>query len=703
MRFKGLSAKLNTIIAIFMVIIFTSMFAFIAYQVYVTAVHEAESLVTAESKVYAAIIHERHMQNLQSAKDLEMRINNMMSGNNVKSREAVIQMLKDTIMSNDNLFGAGVCFEPNAFDEKDGEYANTRFHDTTGRLIPYLSRNGISFDIIPFVGYDKAEALWYSMPKNINNLVLTEPFEYEVNGQTTLLYTLSLPIRDWSGKFIGVIVLNTDITNFQELASSMQVKGGAASIVTPAGTFIAHGSSPELIMKNLVEVDQKNKNIVDRIAAGEEFVITDSSQGLGKNTIKVYVPIQFSGTNISWSFISEVPYKNILSGFYAMFRILLMLAAAAVILIIVIIAIFLRKVAVKPLSLAAAHVNEIASYNINRDVSNAFLKRKDEIGHLGRAIQSIEDSLRTLIHQISSSAEQVAASSQELTAISEQTSTAAEEVAKTISGIAQSATVQAQSTAAGSEKLVSLGRVIEENQAYLKELIHTSNSVSQLVNDGLAVINDLSHKTVESGKATGEVYASIIKTNASSKRISEASGLITSIAEQTNLLALNAAIEAARAGEHGKGFAVVADEIRKLAEQCTKSTRVIDSMVKTLQEDAAVAVNAMEAVKGILEQQISNVNVAETKYIDIAKAIKGSEKAVKVLSDAGIEMENQKNEVHDTMQELSSVAQENAAGTQQAAASMQEQSAAIEEMANASEGLSQLAQELKSVIGKFRI
>src|SRR5690606_17996697 len=104
----------------------------------------------------------------------------------------------------------------------------------------------------------------------------------------------------------------------------------------------------------------------------------------------------------------------------------------------------------------------------------------------------------------------------------------------------------------------------------------------------------------ESGRAIESIYQSITKTNESSAKIGEASDLIKSIAEQTNLLALNAAIEAARAGEHGKGFAVVADEIRKLAEEAAASTRVIDEMIKNLQSDVDQAVTTMNRVEEIL-------------------------------------------------------------------------------------------------------
>ncbi|MFZ7119560.1 MAG: methyl-accepting chemotaxis protein [Eubacteriaceae bacterium] len=364
---------------------------------------------------------------------------------------------------------------------------------------------------------------------------------------------------------------------------------------------------------------------------------------------------------------------------------------------------FITRSISNPLKVVVKYAKEIANYDISNDVEDQYLNRKDEIGDIAIAVQEVEMNLRELLRDVSKNSGQVAASSQELTAISQQSSTVTEEVAETINEIAEGATNQADSTTKGSDELIDLGNLIEDDKEHIGQMNNATKKVRLLVNDGLTIVENLSKKTKASSEATSVVYESIIKTNESSSKIGDASNLIALISEQTNLLALNAAIEAARAGEHGKGFAVVAEEIRNLAEQSSDSTKNIDEMVNILKTDAEVAVKKMEEYNTIIQQQEESVRLTEEKYKEIAEAMKNAEKAVHILTEASDIMEKRKNDVQDVIQNLSAVAEENAAATEEASAAMEEQAASIEETANASQELSQLAEELQLLIEKFKL
>jgi len=362
----------------------------------------------------------------------------------------------------------------------------------------------------------------------------------------------------------------------------------------------------------------------------------------------------------------------------------------------------IQKIVVKPLNSMIAILKDIAQGNgdLTKRVN---LHSKDELGTMGLYFDTFTDTVRNIIASVKELASEVTSASEELTASSMQSATVAEEIAQTINEIARGASSQAAVTTEGSAHMVSFSKLFKENEEGLEAVAASSQEVNELVGQGLVIINDLADRTKDSSAATQSASERILKTSESSDKISEASSLITAIAGQTNLLALNAAIEAARAGEHGRGFSVVAEEIRKLAEQSASSTMIIDEMVRNLQQNADGAVKTMGQVELILQEQTEKVGLIESKYQEIALAIKHSSESVRHISEEGKQMESKKNEVLDMIQTLAAVAEENAAGAEQASASIQEQTASIEEIAKASSTLSEQFNELQGLIGRFKV
>lgn len=407
--------------------------------------------------------------------------------------------------------------------------------------------------------------------------------------------------------------------------------------------------------------------------------------------------VKLGGTNVG--LIIEVDRSEAL-GVLDNMRNIIILVVMVVIIIGFIFALGFAAIISKPISNI---VKQVENLDFKENIQDKFINRKDEIGDLSKAIQIIFENMRDIINQINMASEQVTSSSEELTATAGQSSVAADEVARTVEDIARSASEQAKITEEGSTKAILLGETIEKDLVYMRDLNEISDKVNHVVNEGIKEIEKLTIISDESRQATDEVQEGIIRTNDSANRIGEASTVITSIAEQTNLLALNAAIEAARAGDAGKGFSVVAEEIRKLAEQSTASTKTIDEVVNELQSNSKAAVEIMERVAVILKEQKQSIKLSREKYITIADTIKEAENAVKKLNVSGQEMERMKVEIMDTLQNLSAIAEENSASTQQASASMEEQTASMEEISSASEGLSSLAQDLQSIIMKFKV
>ncbi len=331
------------------------------------------------------------------------------------------------------------------------------------------------------------------------------------------------------------------------------------------------------------------------------------------------------------------------------------------------------------------------------------LKRKDEIGIMGNAINGMEENIRSFIKKTQNASEQVAASSEELTATVQQVVSNANEVTAALEEIAKGAQNQANDTEKSAGKVEFMGNLLEQEGKFITRLNDAAIEINRQKEEGFAIVDELIIKTNKNNEASQNIYHVIRNTNESSEKIANASSMIQSISTQTNLLALNAAIEAARAGESGRGFAVVADEIRLLAEQSKSFSDEINLVISELKSNTSGAVTTMNELKNLVNEQEESVTETKHKFDTIAVSIQTIESVTKELNTSAGDMGSNKNELIHLMQNLAAIAEENAAGTEEAAASVDEQTASMEDIANASSGLAKIAGELQGVIQMFKI
>ena len=348
-------------------------------------------------------------------------------------------------------------------------------------------------------------------------------------------------------------------------------------------------------------------------------------------------------------------------------------------------------------------VGYMADGDFSRDIDEKLLKSNDEIGDIAEAIGNMQNSMRHIVSQVMDKSSQVAASSEELTATSQQAASASEEVARAIEEIANGANSQAKDTENTAENVNIMGSLMEQDAHYLKELNGAANLIEKEKEEGFKILGVLINKTDESTKSAKEVYEIIMSNNESAEKIDTASTMIQSIADQTNLLALNAAIEAARAGEAGRGFSVVAEEIRKLAEQSNNFTSDIKEVINELKSKSQSAVDTMNIVQNTIMDQTSSVKDTEGKFEAIASAIDSVNTIIEKLNSSSVQLMENKNLIISLTENLSAISEQNAAGTEEASASMEEQSATIQEIANSGESLASIAEELQSLVAKFRV
>jgi methyl-accepting chemotaxis protein len=255
-----------------------------------------------------------------------------------------------------------------------------------------------------------------------------------------------------------------------------------------------------------------------------------------------------------------------------------------------------------------------------------------------------------------------------------------------------------------------ISRTVEEMSIGIQQISNNTVSVS-------ANAKSASEKATEGGQAIQtavEQMHSIHETvNGLSKvveglgdrsnEIGKIIGVITNIADQTNLLALNAAIEAARAGEHGRGFAVVADEVRKLAEQSAQSAEQISHLITNIQGDTDKAMASMEVATKEVTSGIGVVNIAGDSFGEITGEINKLTGQIEEVSAAVQQMAAGSEQMSHTVKSITEIAQSTAVGTQEVAVATQQQSIAMKEITSASNYLTKTAEDLEKLIGQFKV
>jgi methyl-accepting chemotaxis protein len=332
----------------------------------------------------------------------------------------------------------------------------------------------------------------------------------------------------------------------------------------------------------------------------------------------------------------------------------------------------LVRSSLRPLDRIVEANNRIAAGDLTVSID---ISSKDEIGVLAASSRKVIENLRELLTEVSEASNGIATASSQLSSSADQIATGAEEVA------AQTSTI-----ATASEEMAATSNDIARNCSMAAESSQRSSSSAE---DGSNVVQ----KTITGMARIAEQVKQSAKTVESlgirSEQIGTIVGTIEDIADQTNLLALNAAIEAARAGEQGRGFAVVADEVRALAERTTKATREIGEMIKAIQQETKTAVSAMESGVVEVEKGAESSEKSGVALKEILSQIEEVSLQISQIATAAEEQTATTNEITKNVQQVTDVVHDTAKGATDTAA--------------ASSQLAAQAQQLQKLVGKFRL
>ena len=459
------------------------------------------------------------------------------------------------------------------------------------------------------------------------------------------------------------------------------------------------------ISTNIVEngeraINTKVSDAVEEVVLQKKERFLGSADVLGEPHQAAYNPILNRDGEVIGIWATALPIAPYIDMANSAARNNIFISSIISLLIVVCITVFMNRQVVKPINILKANAKELADLNLNASILNP--KGKDEIADLAKSFNEMRNRLKDTIGTVAGSANKIASSSHQVSESSHQTSEAANQVALTMNDIAIGTTTQAEQ----SEHIVMMmQQTIDEVANSLEraeETLLNAIASTEIAKKGEEAINEaIKHL----GAVTQTVSYATDSIQKLGKRSEEIGGIITvisDIAEQTNLLALNAAIEAARAGEQGKGFAVVASEVRKLAEQSKQASGQITGLINDIQAETSVTVRTMESNLLAVNEQVMIINKGGEALEEIVDKVIETEIGVEHMKNSFSNVYENSQNVQHAIQEISSIIEESAAATEEVAATSEEQYATVAEITASADELANISDKLRDEVSKFK-
>ncbi|WP_158299593.1 methyl-accepting chemotaxis protein [Paenibacillus antri] len=597
------------------------------------------------------------------------------------------RLTESALDANADTIGIGIFFQPKAADPSAVYFSN----------YSYITEDGTatSTQVYNDPAYDYHNHPWYTVvgTNGERGAAFAPPFFDETVG--IHMVTASVPVFDDRQRFIGVATGDIDLSTIQERIAQAKVgETGRAFLVDTQGMYIA-GVDSERLMKTNVADDPNaslaavGAKMLQGESGADDFMDEDGLQHLYYTAIP----------STQWKLGVVIPDRELSEPASRLLKTILAIGAAGVLLLAVVIYLYTRSIALR-----IGRFNRLSDAMAQGDFTRRIeADTADEFGAMAANFNGTLTDVGRTLRVVTERAAQVTETSRQLRAGAEETNQAAQSVTLVIQDIAGGADRQVQgadeSARALEEMSVGIQRIAESSSIASE----TTNDVSQRAQAG----NDLMRRAEEQMqvilRSVDESQVAIRRLADRSKEIQQIVEAITEISAQTNLLALNASIEAARAGEHGRGFAVVAGEVKKLAEQTSRSTMQIADLIGMIQSETVAAVRLMDAGAAEAGAGSAIVGEAGTAFESILASIREVAAQVEDVSASAEQMSAGSQQVTASVAELAEIAKLASDNTQHAASSSEEQLAAMEQITASAMELSEMMQELQTMISRFKV
>ena len=607
---------------------------------------------------------------------------NLKSINNI---DVAMSLTDEYIKSDDLIFGSGYWFEPNAYDSAQKYYGPYKYKDGGNIKLTWDYSNA---------EYDYFKYDWYKKGLATDNIAWSEPFYDEVSKITML--TIAKPIIK-DNKKVGVVTVDLAINQLEDYIKNIKVgEQGYAFIVTGDGYYLATTDAEKNLKVKISEdsvgkISQVGKTITD---AKESMLVRNDA--FGADSYVSVTPIGTTGLKLVLVLPTEEFHAGINKIMYANIMVFVMILIAISLLIIYL---FNNRINM-PLTKLIGSAKGLASGDLTTAVS---VERDDEIGELAEDFKIMSNNFKKIITDVNRMAQQVASSGQELCSGSEQSAVGTQEIAQSIVKVAEAVAEQSTLIDKAAESVAVISNSINTASDSAEKTLENVESSAVSAKNGYTSVKSAIGQMENIDAKINEAAETVLNLGTQSKQIGEIVSTISDIAGQTNLLALNAAIEAARAGEQGRGFAVVADEVRKLAEQSQVAAKHIADLIREIQTQTTKAVEFMKT--GTQEVKLGSqlVGDAGKTFSEIVTKVDKVTLDVKLVVAEIKKIVQERDLMVKLIDNLEVIGTKTSDQSQNVSATVEEQAATLEQLAAVSRSLSEMSQELHKVVNSFKV
>lgn len=491
--------------------------------------------------------------------------------------------------------------------------------------------------------------------------------------------------------------LETD--ELKQAAEQVGIEGAKSSyayIVSSDGTMLYHPTEKKI--GKPVE-NAAVKQIVQEINKGnfpKPNVIKYQFQGVDKYAA------YYIGANHNFIVIITADRAEIFQNLHHMIKTNILFYALLLI-ILCIISFVISGIIVKPIHQISEVIFDLAGMDFSTHGTLDKLSiEKSEIGAMAKAVAILQKQMYQVISEIKQQSGSLYETSQQISERSQKTATKVGQVQEVVSQIAESVNCQAKETQNATENVLNMGSMIGQTKDEMQHLEKNAMGMQKSGKQARDILEKLNVINERTKNAIQEISMQTVQTNTSATEIEGAIGIITDIADETNLLALNASIEAARAGEQGKGFAVVASQIQKLAEQSNASAEQISEIIKSLLKNSEKMVEIMQDVNTVVEEQYKDVEDTATSFTVVEQGIISSMTSIQKIVAKVENLDNLRGDVVSSVKNLESIAQRNAGSTEKSSSSIVEINENISNISEQNQKLHEIVEKLNENIEEFK-